>query len=222
MTGVDKKGHTLIELLFASVIIVLLIASVLGCQIFADRIYQTNIIRENLQRDACIVMNKIINGGHETSNPDAGIVRLNEAMTYSFTKHIPPLGSEVLASPYFNPFIYFNILSNIPSDSSKNPYARWFCLNNTNTSIIYHHPTNAGAVDEVIYTAPAGATITLEFFIVAPYTIFYPGLNPAVDNNVYQNVSMGIFVQIGQTVQNKYVFGQESAFINIRNHAENI
>lgn len=218
MFGANEKGHTLTELLFASAIIVMLIASVLGCEIFANRIYQNNVIRENLQRDAAIAMNKIIKGGYETSNSAVGIVRLHEALTYSFTKHVPPLASETLANPYVNPFIYFNILL----DTVKNPYDRWFCLNNTSTSIIYHHPSGSGTMDEVIYTAPAGATIILQFSVVSPFTMLYPGFGSPVDNNVYQNVSIGIYVQIKQKVQDNYIFGQESAFINIRNHAENI
>ena len=41
---------------------------------------------------------------------------------------------------------------------------RWYYLNSAGTAVIYHHPTSGGGtVDENIYTAPAGSTLTLRF-----------------------------------------------------------
>ena len=220
----NKKAHTLTELLIASTLVILLIASVLGSFVFANSIYKTSVIRENLQRNAFVAMGKIIKGGYETSNPSTGVIRLAEAKFCGFTLHYPPALGETVTIP--NSTIYFSTLAD--PEPSTNPYHRWFILDSTKTSIIYHHPTSSVPMDEVIYAAPAGATITLNFwtpsFPSAYYTSYYDKTAPGnmfygMDLSVYDNICIGIDVVISQNVRGKNITGCASTLVNVRNHA---
>ena len=81
---------------------------------------------------------------------------------------------------------------------------RRYYLNPAGTSLLYNHPTAKGTVDEVIYTAPAGNTLALRFWVLAgtPYT----------------NVTLGIDVGLSQNVSGRTVSGSTTTMINIRNH----
>ena len=238
----NKKAHTLAELLIASALVIILIASVLGSFVFTNSFYKTSVIRENFQRAAFVAMGKIIKGSYETSNPSTGMIRLAEASLYGFAKD----RTEPVPPPPPGNTIYFFTLAETMASSYTNttPYNRWFTLNSTNTSIIYHHPTSSGSIDEVIYTAPAGANITLIFW--TPQAIFLyimgiikePPLDPCLqylepyydkrtsgnmfygmDFSVYDNICIGIDIVISQNVRGKNITGCASTLVNVRNHA---
>lgn len=171
----NRKAHTLAELLIASVIVVLLTGSTLGAFIFVKQISATSIAQANLQRDANVIMKKITKGGRESG----GIFRLSEAVSYSITG---------ISELHF-----------VGTDGIE----RWYYLNDTGTSVLYHHP-GFSSQDEVIYTAPQGASITLRFW------------QPS--GGIFTNIDVGIDVAVSQSILGKNISGSVTTIVNIRNH----
>ena len=171
----NRKAQTLVELLITSVLVIILISSALGAFMLVKQIYSTSIAQANLQRDANIIMRKIIKGERESG----GIFRLSEAVTYS----IKSIGE-----------LHF-----VGTDNTE----RWYYLNNTGTSILYHHPGFA-VQDEVIYTAPPGAVITLRFW--------------PPSGSVFTNIDVGIDVAVSQNILGKNISGSVTTIVNLRNH----
>lgn len=192
---INNKAFTLIELLMATGISVLLLGLVLSIFITTKQFYVTNIVGQNLQRDADIILNKIIRGGREP----AGIFRLSEAT--SCASSTIPLAT--FACPES-----LSQLSFAGIDGKK----RWVQLSGDGKSIIYHHPTVNGDQDQIIYTAPRGAVLTLRFWIrTLP--------NSIIPDPVFFNIDVGIDVAITQTILNRTVSGSASTMINLRNHS---
>jgi hypothetical protein len=90
---------------------------------------------------------------------------------------------------------------------------RWYSLGSNGTSIIYHHPTYSGVQDEIVYTAPSGATITLQFY---QHPVALPSEGGPGD--VYTNVDVCINLAIFQNVNGQNISGAATAMVNIRNH----
>jgi hypothetical protein len=171
----NSKGITAAELTVALNISVLLFASILGAFIASRQFYESNMIGQALQRDANIITTRIIHGGKE----DAGMVRLSDAVSFNQTS-----------------------LSELHFFSKDDAVERWYRLSDDNLSIIYHHPVAGGAIqDEVIYTAPPGASISLRF------------------ETITNNVTFGIKVAVLRNFFGRTITGSAYTTVNIRNHA---
>lgn len=101
-----------------------------------------------------------------------GKFHLSEAQTY----HVPSLSE-----------LHFTALGELTERSYR--------LNGSATSVIY----NSGSGEEVIYTAPPGATITLRF------------------SQPYSGMTIGIDVAIIQNISGMTVSGSASTYVPIRN-----
>ena len=218
----DQQAFSLVELLMAVAFSALLMTGVFSFYNTASQIYSTGISGQALQDGANIVLSKIIAGSSE-----AGIVyRLPTSQTYTIasglvtanTNSLYSCGGTAQSTPCntSNPFseLYFcqdNPVQSIPSTNCNytDPTARWYYLNSTGTSVIYHHFTNSGKpIEEKIYTAPKGSSVTLRF---SPATInaFF---DVEIDVAVLPNLSPGI--------SNKRITtsGAASTFVLLRNH----
>ena len=172
----DSKSQTVPELIISAALIVVLFAATLSAFVFVKQMYVSSISQGNIQQDANLILSKIIKGGPEPG----GLFRLSEAVSYRI---------QSISELHYN---------------GTDGVERWIALSNGGTSIIYHHPTSTGTRDEVIYTAPQGAIITLRFWM------------PTGD--VYQNINVGIDVAISQYIFGRNISGSATTIINIRNH----
>lgn len=172
----QQNAYTLVEVLIATAFSVLLLGAVVHAYNTAKRAYAAGIAQQGLQDGANIVLGKIIQG---TAEP-GGVFRLNEATSYDV--------------------VSLNQLNFTGTDDIE----RWFTVNGDATALIYHHPTASGTVDETVYTAPSGATITLRFSIPA--------------GSQYTGVVLGIDVALTQTLFGQTISGSASTYVNIRNH----
>ena len=159
----NRKAQTLTELLISSALIITLISSTLGAFILVKQVFVRDIVAANLQRDANVIMKKLIKGEREAG----GIFRLSEAVSY----HIP--------DP--NKISELHFMS-LPPDTNE----RRYYLNAAGTSILYHHP-GFPVNDEVIYTAPQGAAIKLRFW--TPPGSMFTNIAVGIDVAVSQNMS---------------------------------
>lgn len=172
----NHKAFSLIETLMAVVFTVILVMVVVNFYNVTRVAYVTGVAEQTFQDGVNVMLSQIIQGKTEPS----GVFRLSEAVSYS----IPNLSE-----------LHF---------WGTDDVERWYRLNNTSTQLIYHHPTAAGTVDEVIYSAPAGATITLRFSV------------PAVAN--YTSSVVGVDVALSQNINGRTVIGSASTIIHLRNH----
>ncbi len=168
---------TLIELITALALGLFVLSSVYSIFAESQRFYRSNIAGANFQRNANLLMSKIIKGKREPG----GIFRLSEAASYNL--------------------VSIGELHFVGTDGIE----RWYWVNGSGTSVTYHHPTFNGVQNEVIYTAPAGAVITLRFWIPT--------------GAVYSNICVGIDAAIAQMILGKPVTGSATTMINLRNHA---
>jgi len=148
----NDRGMTVPELLVALSISVMLIASVLGSFVSAKEFYTTNMTEQNLQRDANLILEKIIQGKVEPG----GTFRLSEAVSYTQTG--------------------INNLSFKGLDGIQ----RRISVNMDGSAIIYTHPTDSGYImDEALYTVPPGTDLTLRFWV--PSGSQYTGVDIMID-----------------------------------------
>jgi prepilin-type N-terminal cleavage/methylation domain-containing protein len=171
----NKKGFTLVELLIATGLSAIFTALLLAALTTSRQFCDRITADQDLQQVANVIMNKIIKGANEPG----GVYRLSEATSYT-TPGISELrftGTDGIERRYFI----------------------------TGSSLFYRHPTTAGTVDEVLYTAPAGTSLTLRFWTLS-------GSN-------YTNITVGIDVGLSKTINGKAVVGSATTMINIRNHA---
>ena len=176
MKRTHEKGFTLAEIL----VVVAITAMTVGVLTSAFIVYQQTAakatVEQSLQQISNVIINKIIKGSSEPG----GTFRLSEAVSYQIvtTSELHFVGTDGIERRYY--------------------------LNPAGTSLLYNHPTAKGTVDEVIYTAPAGNTLALRFWVLAgtPYT----------------NVTLGIDVGLSQNVSGRTVSGSTTTMINIRNH----
>lgn len=172
-----RQGFTLVEVILALGISTLLITSVLGVFVTSKKFYTTNMAGQNLQRNANLLMNKMIKGKLEPG----GTFRLSEAVSYTLVSvsELRFIGTDGLERRYF-----------VSADGA---------------SLMYRHPTASGVQDEALYTAPAGTTLTVRFWIPA--------------GSSYMNRNVGIDVGFSQTSVGMALSGCTSTLVNIRNHA---
>jgi len=171
----SKIAHTLTEFLITFALVIILITSTVGAFVLIKHIFASDTMAANLQRDANLIMEKILKGKREST----GIFRLSEAFTYRIVS---------ISELHF---------------TGTDGIERWFRLGNTSTSVIYHHPTAAGTTDETIYTAPSGATITLRFSI--PVGPQYSGVVVGIDVAILQNKNISGAIKTVSSSASTYV-----------------
>ena len=159
----------------AAALVAILISSTLGAFMLVKQVSANSIAETGLQRDADMIIREIIKGRKE------GTVwyRLSEAVSYSI-----PAISELRFT-------------------GTDDVERFYHLNSGSTSVLYSHP-GFTSTQEVIYTAPQGATITLRFWTPS--------------GSVYSGVSVGVDVAVSRVIQGKTITGSVTTMINIRNH----
>ncbi|MBF0490682.1 MAG: hypothetical protein HQL15_08750 [Candidatus Omnitrophica bacterium] len=173
---IHNKAFTLVETMVAVAFTLVLVTVVVNFYNTTRRVYSSGISAQMLQDGCHLVLSKLIEGTKEPT----GIYRLSEGVSYNIA---------IMAE------LHYWGLDNIE---------RWYQLDNTSTQLIYHHPTALGTMDEVIYTAPTGSTLTLRFWI------------PSVAN--YSSAVIGVDVALTQTVLGRAVSGAATTLINLRNH----
>lgn len=144
MTGIDmhnRRSYTLTETLVASVIIIMLITSTLGCFLLIKNLYRSSAVEYSLQRDVNAIMDRIIRGRKEAG----GRFGLRSALSYTLPVTIPA-GSDI---------------SFVHTDGGTR---RYFLNGNI---IAYISPTQSPN-QQNIYMAPSGAALTLTFWEAAP------------------------------------------------------
>lgn len=131
-----KRGHTMTELLVASVLIVILFTATLGAFVLAKNIYSDNIANYNLQREVDTLLARMIRGEREST----GIFGIRSAVSFDIPASTPA-GSRL-------------------DYKGTDTLVRSYYLNNN--TIVYNSPTQNPA-QQVIYRPPANSTITLNF-----------------------------------------------------------
>ena len=141
----NNKAFTMAEMLTASVIIVLLFASILGALVLTKSVYSNSIAKYNLQRDVDTVMQKMIRGIKEPGGSQFG---LRSAVSYTIPVAIPAQSK----------------IDFVGTDTNHRNYF----LNNNNNTIVYLDPTLVPN-QQIIYKAPANSSITLYFSSIPAY-----------------------------------------------------
>ena len=168
-TTMNKQAFTFIELMMAVAFSVLLLTGVYSFYDVSSQSYSSGISGQTLQDGTNIVLSKIIEGKIES-----GVVyRLATSVSYMVpngsTNSLYTCGGAPQVSPCNanNPSGELYYCQNSPcsqSGGANNSTARWYYLNSAGTAVIYHHPaTGGGTIEENIYTAPKGSTLTLRF-----------------------------------------------------------
>lgn len=208
----NHQGLTLTEMMIGLAFTLFLMAGVYGFYNTASQDYSSGVSGQNLQDGANIALSKIIAGETES-----GIVfRLSTAISYMIpnggVNALYTCGGAAQAAPCnaANPFGELYYCQDSPC-TNNDATARWYYLNKAGTSIVYHHPKNNGTVEETIYTAPAGSTLSLRF---APATS-----NGVVLPNVVE-IDMDLAETMSPKITNKRLAtsGDVSTFVLLRNH----
>ena len=165
MKSNHKKAQTLAELLITSVLVIILIGSALGAFILIKQVFVRDIAAANFQRDANVIMKKIIKGEPESG----GIFRLSEAVSYNLK---------------INSITGLTELHFVGTDGIE----RWYCLSSDSTGvwISYHHPGWFTQNGEKIYKVPPGAKATLRFWL--PSGSVFTNIDVGIDVAVSQNI----------------------------------
>ena len=197
---VNKKAFTLIETVIAVTFTVILM-TVIGSFYNTTRVVNASgTAGQMLQDGSNLILSKIIEGKTESivinNNVVPTIYRLSEAVQYCIgTGAWPCAGSASIAELHFK---------------GTDGVECWYKLNSTSTQLIYCYPTSitngvaTSYTNEVIYTAPINATLTLRFWI--PTVANYPASVVGVDAALTQNV-------LGRAVA-----GSSSTIVHLRNH----
>lgn len=172
----NKRAFTLAETVVAIAFTVVLMTIIGSFYNTTRGVNSAGTAGQMLQDGSNLVLSKIIEGKTEPT----GVYRLAEATNYSIAS---------LSELHF---------------WGTDGIERWFKLNGTSTQLLYHHPTSSGTIDEVIYTVPANATLTLRFWV------------PAVAN--YSAAVVGIDAALTQTVLKRSISGSSTTIVNLRNH----
>jgi hypothetical protein len=210
-TKMNKNAFTLVELMMAVAFSALLMTGVFVFYNAANQTYSSGITGQTLQDGANIVLSKIIEGETESN----AVYRLSTAVSYML-----PNGSanalyscggrtQVVPCNAGNSYSELYYCQDSPCGSAD-ATARWYYLNSTGTSVIYHHPTSTGGtIEENIYTAPEGSTLTLRF---SPAAVSTPSNVVEIDAALTENLSANI------TNQRLATSGAASTFVLLRNH----
>jgi len=185
----NKKGFTLAEILVALAISTMLIGSVLYVFEVTLKFNSANTTAQNLQRDADKVLRKITKGDIEAG------VRLSEAVSCSitFNRYL-----DAINNPGNTYELHF-----IGTDGAERIFAA-----KDGSTVLYFHP-----LSEVIYTAPQGANLVLDF--KPPWL----GPLPPTWAQSLTGVSMYVTVTISQTVNGRLMSGSASTMVYLRNHS---
>ena len=218
-TRINNNAFTLVELLMAVGFTVLLMTGVFSFYNASNQIYSSGISGQILQNGANILLSKIIEGGME-----AGVVhRLSTAEAYAVacTSNCTPnpivsysCGGAPQGTPcnVNNPYSELYFCEDDPSTHPCGPTdttARWYYLNSTGTSVLYHYP--GGGADEKIYTAPEGSTLSLRF---SPYVVTIP--NPTPPPPTLNVITQDVEIDVALTKNSSS--GAASTFVFMRNH----
>jgi len=197
---------------------VLLLTGVYGFYNASSQSYSSGITGQTLQDGANIVLSKISEGETEAGT----VYRLSTAVSYMIpngtSSELYSCGGAPQAAPCntHDPFseVYYCELTNptVPC-SALNTTARWYYLNSTGTSVIYHHTASlGGTIEENIYTAPEGTTMTLRFSPAQSGGMTLPNVLE-MDVALMKNVS-------GSITNNRLMAsGAASTFVLLRSHA---
>ena len=176
----NNKAFSLTELMIAVAFSVLLMTGVYSFYNAASQAYSSGVSGEILQDGANIVLSKIIEGETES-----GVVyRLATAVSFMVPDGSVNFMYSCGGAPKATPCNTNNLSGELyfcqdnPAICNYNDAtARWYYLNSTNTSVLYHHPKpGGGTIEENVYTAPAGSILTLRF---GPASILPAGTPPA-------------------------------------------
>lgn len=168
-----KSGFTLTELLVAAVIAIFIVGAAVSFFYSTNRASSMGVSRQELQNAAHVVLTRMVDGKSLPSG-----IPLSEAVSC----HQP---GGILSELHF---------------IDINGTERSFRLGAASRSVIYNYPSGPGTVDEVIYTAPAGANVTLRF------------------SEPYPDIVVNIDVAITGNVSGRTVCGSASTYVNMRNH----
>lgn len=183
----NKKAYTLVEIMVSLTLALIVIIGMFNFYNVTRQVYSSSISRQTLEQGANLVLSKMIEGGTEPG----GVYRLMQGVSYCIGAGVSPSCHTAITSE-----LHF---------WGPDGIERWYHLNSTNTSLLYHHPmaSNTQGADEMIYTAPRGTTITLLFWI------------PAVN---YSAAVVGASVTLTQNVLGATITGSATTLVNLRNH----
>ena len=180
----NQKAYTFMEVLIAIALSIILTGALIAAFLMAQQTCAKVSAEQNLQQIANVIMRKIIKG----SPKSGGLHRLNQAISFDFNN------------------TYTANVSGELNFQGTDGVNRSFYINTAGTSILYHDP-GVGGADEVIYTAPPGMALVLQF---------WPG---SLEGAVYSGVDVGINVGLIQSIKGQTVSGSLQTFVNIRNHS---
>lgn len=225
----NDHAFTMVELMMSIAFSVLLFTGIYGFFGAASQTFSSGVSGQNLQDGVSIIISKITEGENES-----GVVyRLSTGMSFAVacTSNCAPSpvvqytcggAAQNTACNANNPFgevYYCQDSACAPNDAT----ARWYYLNSTSSSVCYHHPwigtsSVACQTDEIIYTAPPGATITLRF---SPAVVGSPATpsSKVIEIDVALRLNLSSATQIAN---NRLKFnngsGSASTFVLLRNH----
>jgi hypothetical protein len=208
-----NRAFTLTELMIGVAFSVLLLTGVYGFYNASSQSYNAGISGQTLQDGANIVLSKMIEGETESGT----VYRLATAVSYMvpngganelYSCGGAPQAAPCNANSVFSELYYCQDSPCLGAADVKVP--RWYYLNSLGTSVIYHHPSSAGGtVEETIYTAPVGSTLSLRF---SPAAVGTPLNVIEIDVALTKNLSGSI------TNKKLATSGAASTFVLLRNH----
>jgi len=207
----NDRAFSLMEMMIGLAFTVLLMTGVYGFYTTSAQVYSSGVSGQYLQDGANIVIKKIMEGETESGV----IYRLDTAVSYMIPNGAANFlytcggGTQVAPCNANNVSGELYYCQDSPC-TSGDATARWYYLNNKGTSVIYHHPkSGGGTIEENIYTAPTGSTLSLRFSpanVVAPLNVI------EIDVDLSKNLAAGV------TNQRLAASGDTSTFILLRNH----
>ncbi len=207
-----KNAFTLVEMLMAVAFTVLLMTGVFGFYNSSNQVYSSGITGQTLQDGANIVLSKVIEGETESNV----VYRLSTAVSYMLpngsANELYSCGGPSQAAPCnaSNSFSELYYCQDSPCGGASDATARWYYLNSTGTSVIYHHPSsNGGTVEENVYTAPAGTSLKIRF---SPAAVSTPLNVVEIDVALTKNLSPNI------TNSRLATSGAVSTYVLLRSH----
>jgi len=208
----NNKAFSLVELMIAVAFSVLLLTGVFAFYNVASQSYTSGVSAQTLQDGAGIVLSKIIEGEIES-----GVVyRLSSAVSYMIPNGAVNALYSCGGAPQATPCNAANIFSELyycqdsPCGGAGDLTARWYYLNSSGSAVLYHHPkVGGGTIEENVYTAPAGSTLTLRF---SPAAVNTPLNVVEIDASLTKNLFANI------TNKTLATSGSSSTFVLLRNH----
>ena len=129
----DKKAFSLMDLIISSALLIVLFSSALTGFVLLKQIFISNISRTMFQRDAVVIMSKILEGKCGQNG-----VRLSEAASVTF----------------------YSDAGKLTFIGTDGIIKRTYSLSGDSTSILY---SDTNGTQSIMYTAPKGAIVALRF-----------------------------------------------------------